>query len=202
MLVGDGRPRTQSPTSGHPGGLGPSGGLGPRPPPKNFETFSFPLSSPPLPARPTSRTEPSLGRPRPRRLLWAGSYPVREAQPSFPVTQPGPLESAGSPLPGWGGIIHFCSLHSCQPAAHLQCPGSAWGQWTARPAVKGLRSAQPKTGGGFPDSPGSLVSSDNLPMNLLVVTLQSSGPGSSCKNAPPSQPYPKALNSSEVLHII
>ena len=188
--------------------LGPSGGprtiRGPRTQATSQELRDLlfhPLQPPsPRPAHLSHRAQSGTASAQTPPLGGLLSSPRGPAQlPSHPTRPPGVGWISAS---GVGGIIHFCSLHSCQPAAHLQCPGSAWGQWTARPAVKGLRSAQPKTGGGFPDSPGSLVSSDNLPMNLLVVTLQSSGPGSSCKNAPPSQPYPKALNSSEVLHII
>ena len=115
--------------------LGPSGGLRPRPPPKNFETFSFPLSSPPLPARPTSRTEPSLGRLGPDAS--SGRAPIQSARPSPASQSPNPAPWSRLDLAsGVEGIIHFCSLHSCQPGTHLQRPGSAWGQWTARPAVK------------------------------------------------------------------
>lgn len=82
-----GRGRAASNPAPH---LSPTADLEASTPPRElgvlFFSPPFPLS-PPGPLLPQSQAWDGLG---PGRLLWAGSYPAREAQPRFPATRPGP----------------------------------------------------------------------------------------------------------------
>ena len=129
MLVGGGRPRTRSPTSGHPGASDP--GHLPRTSRPSLFPSPAPLS-PPGPLLAQSQVWDGLGPD-----ASSGRAPIQSARPSPASQSPNPAPWSRLDLAsGVEGIIHFCSLHSCQPGTHLQRPGSAWGQWTARPAVK------------------------------------------------------------------
>lgn len=192
MLVSGGRPRTQSPTSGRPGALDPVHL------PENSETFPFPLQSPsPRPAHFSRRAKPGTASAQTPPLGGLLSSPRGPAQlPSHPtrhLASPGPLLLR---------IIHFCFRHSRRPETQLQRPDSAWSQSTARPAVKVAGVHNQTQEARVSQQPWKPVSSEHLPMNLLVPTSEFC-PCSSCSLECASfSSLPLGSNSSGLLHII
>lgn len=110
-VVSGGRPRTQGPAAGRPRASDPAHRQ------ENSESSS-PLQ-PPLPARPTFPTEPSLRRLGPGASF--GRAPIHSARPRRASWQPHPAPEAPTFL--FLGIIDFCFRHSHRPATHPRSPG-------------------------------------------------------------------------------